>query len=237
MTDVARRNPRPKGAPYLQNPIRMTVFVMAWLSLAGVLIGFGELVVHTAGIQRFDDHVTSVVVAHRSTGLDHVMKAVTWLGSWVASVVGAGIVLLLVLRRKLPVGFLLLALAVWGGSQGGTTLAKNVVQRPRPPEQLRLVTAHGWSWPSGHTATATLVFAVLAAVVWTLCPRAGPRLLAALASFVAVAAVAFSRVELGVHWSTDVVASVVFVTAWLVVAGFLYGSVLTPGPRGTSVTA
>ena len=236
MTDVTRRDPRLRDALDLLDPIRVTVFVVAWLALAGVLIGIGELVVHTAGIQRFDDHVTSIVVAHRSTGLDRVMKAVTWLGSWFALAVTAGVVLLLVLRRRLAVGFLFVALIVWGGTQGGTTLAKNVVQRPRPPEQLRLVSAHGWSWPSGHTATATVVFTVLAAVVWTLWPSAGPRLLAALASLIAVAAVAFSRVELGVHWSTDVFASVVFVAAWLVVAGFLYRSALTHGSRGTSVT-
>ena len=237
VTDVTHPTPPLKGAPHLADPIRVTVFAVAWLALAGVLIGVGDLVVHTGGIQRFDVHVTSVVVAHRSPALDRAMKAVTWLGSWVALVVTAGVVLLLVLRRRLPVGFLLLALAVWGGTQGGTTLAKNVVQRPRPPEHLRLVSAHGWSWPSGHTTTATLVFAVLAVLVWILRPGAGPRLLAALASCIAIAAVAFSRVELGVHWSTDVFASMVFVASWLVVAGFLYGSTVTRGSQDPSVTA
>jgi undecaprenyl-diphosphatase len=237
MTGVTRHNRRLQDTPHLLDPIRVTVMVVAWLALAGALIGIGELVVHTGTIQRFDDHMTSVVVAHRSTGLDGAMKAVTWLGSWVALACAAGVLLLLVLRRRLPAEFLLLALTLWGGTQGGITLAKNVVQRPRPPEQVWLVSAHGWSWPSGHTATATLVFAVLAAMVWTLCPGAGPRLLAALASLIAVAAVAFSRVELGVHWSTDVVASVVFVAAWLVVAGFLYGSTFTQGSQDRPVTA
>jgi undecaprenyl-diphosphatase len=233
---VTRHHLRLKAAPCPVDPIRLTVLVVAWLALAGVLIGIGELVVHTEGIQRFDHHVTSVVVAHRSTGLNSAMKAVTWLGSWVALVVAAGVVLLLVLRRRLPFGFLLLAIVLWGGTQGGTTLAKNIVQRPRPPEHLRLVSAHGWSWPSGHAATATLVFAVLATVAWILCSRTGPRLIAALASIIAVAAVAFSRVELGVHWSTDVLASVVFVAAWLVVAGSLFGSTLTRSPQDASVS-
>jgi undecaprenyl-diphosphatase len=232
---VTRHDQQARAAPYRVDPIRVTVLVVAWLALAGVLIGLGELVVHTEGIQRFDDHVTSVVVAHRSPGLDGAMKAVTWLGSWVALVAAAGVVLLLVLRRRLSVGFLLLAIVVWGGTQGGTTLAKNVVQRLRPPEHLRLVSAHGWSWPSGHTATAALVFTVMATVAWTLWPRTGLRLLAALGSIVAVAAVAFSRVELGVHWSTDVLASVVFVAAWLVIAGSLFGSNVTGESRDPSV--
>jgi undecaprenyl-diphosphatase len=154
---------------------------------------------------------------------------VTWLGSWVAVLVVAAIVLVLVLRRRLSIGFLLLAVVAWAGTQGGTTLAKHVVQRPRPPEDLRLVSAHGWSWPSGHTATATLVFAVLATVVWMLTAIVRLRLLAALGWIVVAVAVAFSRVEVGVHWSTDVLASVVFATAWLLILGLLFGTVVVSG--------
>ncbi len=46
-------------------------------------------------------------------------------------------------------------------------------------------------------------------------PRTAYRVLAWVLAALAVAAVAFSRVELGVHWTTDVIASVIFVAAWL----------------------
>jgi undecaprenyl-diphosphatase len=204
--------------------LHVALLVVAWMALTGILIGVGELVMHSGTVQGFDNHVTSVVVAHRGAALNSAMKVVTWLGSWVAEVVGAAIVLVLVLRHRLSVGFLILALVAWAGAQGGTTLAKHLVQRPRPPEQLRLVSAHGWSWPSGHTATATLVYAVLATVVWVLVPRTAPRVLAVLGWIVVAVAVAFSRVELGVHWTTDVLASIVFAIAWLVVMGVLFRS-------------
>jgi undecaprenyl-diphosphatase len=197
--------------------------------LAGILIGVGELVDHSGAVQGFDNHVTSFVVAHRTAGLNAAMKAVTWLGSWVAVLVAAAVVLVLVFRRRLSVGFLLLAVVAWAGTQGGTTLAKNVVQRPRPPEDLRLVSAHGWSWPSGHTATATLVFAVLATVVWMLTTSVRLRLLAVVGWIFVAMAVAFSRVELGVHWTTDVLASLVFATAWLVLLRMLVGAVVASG--------
>ena len=208
-------------------PVSLAVFVGAWIVLAGILIGVGELVNHSGAVQRFDNHVTSFVVAHRTAGLNAVMKTLTWLGSWVAVLVVAEIVLVLVLRRRLSIGFLLLAVVAWAGTQGGTTLAKNVVQRPRPPEDLRLVSAHGWSWPSGHTATATLVFAVLATVVWILTTRTRLRLLAAVGWILVAVAVAFSRVELGVHWTTDVLASLVFTTVWLTALGMIFGAVVT----------
>jgi undecaprenyl-diphosphatase len=201
--------------------------------LVGILIGVGELVDHSGAVQGFDKHVTSFVVDHRTAGLNAAMKAMTWLGSWVTVLVAAGLLLVLVLRRRLPAGFLLLAVVAWAGTQGGTTLAKNVVQRPRPPEDLRLVSAHGWSWPSGHTATATLVFAVLATVVWILTTSVRLRLLAVAGWIFVAVAVAFSRVELGVHWTTDVLASVVFASAWLLALGLILGA-LVAGPRSQS---
>jgi membrane-associated phospholipid phosphatase len=208
------------------NPARSALLVVAWMALAGCLIGFGELVDHSNAVQGFDNHVTTVVVADRTPALDSAMKVMIWFGSWVAVLVSAAVVLLLVLRRRQSVGFLPLAVVAWAGTQGGTTLAKHVVQRPRPPEHLRLVSAHGWSWPSGHTATATLVFAVLAVVVWMLTTSVPARLVAVVGWILVAAGVAFSRVELGVHWTTDVLASLVFVTAWLVVLGMLFGAVV-----------
>jgi undecaprenyl-diphosphatase len=206
------------------NLVRLALLVVAWVVLAGSLIGVGELADHSRAVQYFDDHVASFAVAHRTAGLTEAMKAVTWLGSWMAVLVAAAVVLLLVLRRRVPVGFMLLAVVAWAGTQGGVTLAKHVVQRPRPPQALRLVSARGWSWPSGHAATATLVFAVLASVVWMLTTSVRLRLLAIAVWIIAAVAMAFSRVELGVHWTTDVLASLVFTTTWLVVLGMMSGA-------------
>ena len=55
------------------------------------------------------------------------------------------------------------------------------------------------------------------------------RLLAIVGWICIAIAVAFSRVELGVHWTTDVLASLMFATAWLVVLGMLFGAVVAIG--------
>ena len=94
-----------------------------------------------------------------------------------------------------------------------------------------LKTAHGWSWPSGHAATAALVFAVLATVVTQiLCSRV-TRVATWVAAAIAVAAVGFSRIELGVHWTTDVLASLVFVSSWVLVIFTLFSSELRDPQR------
>ena len=210
---------------------RMTVLTGIWAGLVGLLIAAGEVVVHSAAVTQFDRHVTRVVVSSRTAALDSAMKVVTWLGSWVAVVVAAGIIALLVLIRRLPVLAAIVAVLAWAGEAGGVQIGKAVVRRNRPPEGIRLVDAHGWSFPSGHSAAACLVYTGLAVCVTALARHRAVRILAWLAAGLAIAVTAFSRVELGVHWTTDVTASVVFVASWLTAIAMLLGSRLRrPAP-------
>jgi len=145
------------------------------------------------------------------------MKVVTWTGSWVAVLVVAAAVVFLAWRRRLPLVAVGVVLAAWVGELLAVTLTKFFVARARPPEAVRLVVAHGWSFPSGHTANAVVVFATGAALVARFAGWSRARALAWTAAVLAVALVGFSRIELGVHWTTDVAASIVWATAWALV--------------------
>jgi membrane-associated phospholipid phosphatase len=204
------------------------VLIVAWAGLTGILVAVGVGVVHSSSVNAFDRHVTSVVVDHRTPALNAAMKAVTWLGSWIALVATGVLVVVLAIRRRLPMAAVVLAVLAWAGEAGGVTLAKHVVGRNRPPPDLRLVSAHGWSWPSGHTAVAIVIFTTLALVVAAVVPSSAYRTLAWVLAALAMAAVAFSRIELGVHWTTDVIASMIFVAAWLVVLLALFVSEVRP---------
>ncbi len=224
----------PFGGRFGSRRVQALVTILAWTCLTGILIAAGVWVVHSSALNAFDRHLTAVVVAHRTPALDSVMKAVTWLGSWVALAATGILLLALVFLRRLPLAALFLAAVAWAGEAGGVTLAKHVVRRPRPPQELRLVSAHGWSFPSGHTGIAVVVFTTLALVVVAVVPSRTNRAAAWVLAALAVGAVAFSRVELGVHWSTDVIASVLFVPAWLLVLVTVFGSDLRPKKVGAT---
>lgn len=202
---------------------RMAVLAGIWAVLVGLLIAVGEIVVRSTAVTHFDRHATSVLVDSRTASLDSAMKVVTWLGSWVALTVMAVFVAALVLARHLPVFAAVVAALAWAGESGGVRIGKEVVARDRPPEAIRLVPAHGWSFPSGHASTAVLAFTVLAMCVMALTRRRAVRYLGWLIAVLAIAATAFSRVELGVHWTTDVIASVVFTAVWLTAIAVLLG--------------
>jgi undecaprenyl-diphosphatase len=88
-----------------------------------------------------------------------------------------------------------------------STVVKVLADRARPPASGWLIAdAHGNSFPSGHTTVTTAGYLGLAVGVAALLrsPRARVLVVAAGAAF--AVAIGWTRVELGVHWPTDVVA-------------------------------
>ena len=189
--------------------------VMAWFILTGLLVLGGEGIEHSSTVTSMDRRVTAFVVAHRTAALDQLMKAVTWAGSWVVLFGLAVVVAFFAWRRLLPIFAVIALLVAWWGELLGVTLTKAVVQRARPPERVRVVVAHGWAFPSGHTANATVVFAAGAGLVLIFVSKRNWRVLVWALAGLATAMVGFSRIELGVHWTTDVGASLVWTTCWL----------------------
>jgi undecaprenyl-diphosphatase len=101
------------------------------------------------------------------------------------------------------------------------TTIKEALDRVRPSFNPVAATL-GPSFPSGHSATAAALYAAVALV---LARRRAPRtrtLLAAAAAAVAVA-VACSRVMLGVHWLSDVIAGLAFGWAWFAICAIAFG--------------
>jgi membrane-associated phospholipid phosphatase len=211
------------AAPSRAVLLRLAVLAGIWAGLVGLLIAAGEFVIHSAAVTRFDDHVTRTVVDSRTPALNSVMKSVTWLGSWAALLVAAVVIVVLVITRRRPILAIVVAVLAWAGEAGGVRIGKTVVGRERPPRVIWLVTPHGWSFPSGHTATACLAFAALAVCVATPARPRVVRILTWLIAGLAIAVTGFSRVELGVHWTTDVIASVLFMAGWLTAIAFVLG--------------
>jgi len=130
---------------------------------------------------------------------------------FVAGVAVCLAVALLWRRRRLDALFVAVAIT---GSAALTLAMKDLIGRPRPAAFFR-VPEQGYSFPSGHTLSATCLACVLAYLVWRSTWRRGAKLGASLLLACAVAVVGASRLVLGVHYLTDVVGSIVLGTAWI----------------------
>lgn len=108
----------------------------------------------------------------------------------------------------------LMLLLASGGGLVITTLLKDLFQRDRPPAVMHAVRAINASFPSGHAALSATVFLTLGALIAHFAERRRVRVYALAAGVVLSVLVGCSRVYLGVHWPTDVLAGWCVGSAW-----------------------
>jgi membrane-associated phospholipid phosphatase len=198
---------RPAGRRWLLVIAAASLLLFGMLLLA-VTQGWGPL-------HSFDTWCTARLhqVAITHSGWVFVMRVVSDAGSFYAYVVVFGpVVALLILLRRWPQA-LVLVLTVLGSSQLNQ-LVKAAVARPRPTLPTPVYTAPGLSFPSGHAQSAVVGWTLLA---WLLMRRLPCRWrwLPLLTAAVAILAIGFSRVALGVHYPSDVLAGFALGGAWV----------------------
>jgi undecaprenyl-diphosphatase len=165
------------------------------------------------GHDRFDRAAERWVHDHATPSLTGAMRLASDLASTPVAT-GLWIAMLgwLAARRRWT-SAVFVAIA-WPAGQGLVTALKLTLHRARPDQFEPFVVASGFSFPSGHTFTAIATYGLLAALLAEVLPRR-LRPLPWLGAALVVAVVGFSRVELGVHYPTDVLGSVLVGGAWL----------------------
>ena len=190
---------------------------LAVLGLAGW--AFGSVVQDVAtgrGAARIDMPISKALLSRRVPWLTTTMKGVTDMGSMAILVVAAVAVGLL--ARKLTknwLPFVVLGAALVGGWLV-PDLVKPLVGRVRP-QMGALVAKEGYSFPSGHAAQAIALYGAVAwlGAGWLRSWRG--KVAAWTVALLLVLMVGFSRVYLGVHWTTDVLGGYALGAVWLAV--------------------
>jgi membrane-associated phospholipid phosphatase len=162
-----------------------------------------------------DARVATTLHTHVVSSATTALTAVTILGSTpvLALVAAAAGAYLLREGRRRDAALLGIALV---GSQLLTWILKSVFERPRPAFDDPVATADWFSFPSGHALSSIALYGALAYLFGRrLSPRARATCFYGVA--VLVAAIGFSRLYLGVHFLTDVLAGYSAGLAWLLV--------------------
>lgn len=150
------------------------------------------------------DRAASVWMHHfDSPATDMVMRVFTFLGSAPPIIIIVAIVAAWAIRRrKHALAGVLVAVA--SVAEGLNLFLKGLFQRPRPDLFSEILAPKSYSFPSGHSMAAAAVYGMSAFVIARLRPER--RTLIYVLAPILVGLIGASRVFLGVHWPTDVLA-------------------------------
>lgn len=212
--DAASPSDRRRRAPS-RYAARLIIFSL--LVAVAALVCFGLLAdeVFEGDTVRFDNAIRTAVHAHATPSLTVAMRAASTIGS--AFVIGPLTILLIVLMWRVvrwPRAAALLAITMLGDVVLETTL-KHFFRRPRPEAFFGLTAPHSWSFPSGHSMGSFCFFLVLAGLVAHRARTRAVRLGAWLSAVFLVAVIGYSRIYLGVHYPTDVLAGYAAAAVWV----------------------
>jgi membrane-associated phospholipid phosphatase len=186
--------------------------------LAGWVFGrIAEGVFASEATRTADRYAHEVAEAWRSPWLTAVMRFLSVIGrDWMRAVIAMPVAAAL-LRARSHRRLYAFATTLLGGVLL-TQALKAVFQRARPSDIEHLGSAYGYSFPSGHALGAMLLFGSLAYVVYFSIDHSRRlRLLAVLLCVLMILSIGASRVYLGVHYLSDVLAGFAAGLCWLAV--------------------
>ncbi|MEO6796822.1 MAG: phosphatase PAP2 family protein [Candidatus Dormibacter sp.] len=189
---------------------------VGFIALAVLGSAFGWLVVHT--IQSADFAIVQTAVAHRSAALTPLMHRFSDLGGEITVIVILAVALLALLLARRWID----ALAVLGATVGSLYLYEFIVRwvgRHRPPVP-HLENPGGSSFPSGHVANSTALYLAILLAVFVFARRRSLRVALLLLALALVTAIAVSRIYLGLHYPSDIVAGFLIGVAWALIVRY-----------------
>jgi undecaprenyl-diphosphatase len=216
------------GHPWLHRSAAITIYLPLLVAL--LLLYTFSTVADEFGEHAWVQLDRRILLAMREPGSMADPVGPLWFEKIWREVTVLGGSVIVTLMSVLVVGYLLLlrewrtaivfALAVFGAAVA-LDLLKDWFQRPRPTIVEPVVLASGLSFPSGHSMLAAVAYPTLGALLARVVPRRRSKVYILLVALVLAFLIGTSRVYLGVHYPSDVIAGWTFGLGWSVLSWWI----------------
>lgn len=196
--------------------------LIALFIIIGAMLLFSELVDRVVeGETRAFDETVLLAFRDRSNPsypigpvwLQIIFRDITYLGGYaVVTLISLAVIGYLLMDGKRAAA--LLVLVSVGGGAALSNLLKFAIERPRPDLVVRLIEVNSTSFPSGHATLAAVTYLTLGALLSRVEARRRAKIYVLVVAVSLTFLIGVSRIYLGVHWPTDVLAGWCVGSAW-----------------------
>ncbi len=211
----------------------LTLLLLVYLVHLALLSEIAEDVIDSEGIVVVDQQFTMLLYEDRSIWLSKTLFFFTQLGSRLSTYIVGGLLTGFALYKKQYV----VIVAFWLTMAGvglSVQYGKKYIGRSRPAA-VGYYSEHNYSFPSGHATTAISQYGIVAYFMFSLSGVRWKRRLALWLCIGLIAIIGFSRIYLGVHFLSDVIAGFLLGGMWLLLGISLIEIINNQSNRLTSV--
>ena len=170
--------------------------------------------------RHFDEATRNAIHQLASPMLTTIMRGVSFIGSTLALAIGTTIIVIRFVMLKWTREAKLFAITMIGAGLLNMTL-KLTFKRPRPVPFFNLTAPETYSFPSGHSLTSACFFGALAVILTAQVKSPRVRVIVWVVCTFMFVLIGFSRIYLGVHHTTDVIAGFAAALIWILVVRFV----------------
>ncbi len=204
--------------PHLTVAAVLTVGLLVMVAATWLFSIVYAAVTDDQSVARLDEPALALAMHVRSPWLDSALTVFTNTGGTVGLPILGGVTIVVLCWKSHAWTPIVLGVTAGGGSLLMTIAGKDFFGRDRPPRADAVPPYEtSTSFPSGHTLNATVVFGIIAYVLIVHQSRRALRTVTITSAAVLAVAIGLSRVYLGHHWLTDVLAAWFLALAWLAV--------------------
>lgn len=182
--------------------------------IIGSLITLLFIYINQKTLYQLDFQINNFIKNFRTPNLNHFMLFITYLAQWQNITLAAifSSIILFLLRNYYYLTSLLIS--ILGGEIFVWTI-KNTIDRPRPPLIDALITENSYSFPSGHSFIAVSFYGLIIFFLFKGIKKNYQKSLLVFLGLTLIISIGISRIYLGVHWPSDVLASYFSGLIWL----------------------